>query len=404
MVAKHEEVGGTTFVVRIRLLNGDPIAGLKEMRMSTNQKVDVLTKAIAKASGTALWQLFFKDRKLLEHVSLYEYGMVDGDIVNAVITREGKLQQTVWSILNTMCPKNWLTIVERLATISLDNVWDLELVISSIVQRVLSESHYCETYANMIFELCSRYPEFPPLFEGEKPHTFKRILLDTCQNSFEMIAFKKRSEPRTTGLVNGEKMIPANLEHTEEEKEQIDADELQALKQKQKSHSVALMKFIGHLFLRKLLAFEAVHQILFELIGEGSASPEEHLIECACEFLHVIGYTLDGYPSLRPLHPHTQVLAQICMNELFSRLLDLKRCMRPGNGVIKKPCYSKSTRLKIQRLIDRRQHGWDPASVGKGKGNSKRKAKGKGIIRRIAKNTCRFFRLPLTQHRKTCQI
>ena len=58
---------------------------------------------------------------------------------------------------------------------------------------------------------------------------------------------------------------------------------------------LANMKFIGNLFLRQLLAVKVIGQVVHDLVGikEGNALPEEHMIECVCELLQAIGFTLD---------------------------------------------------------------------------------------------------------------
>ncbi|CAE8733580.1 unnamed protein product, partial [Polarella glacialis] len=68
----------------------------------------------------------------------------------------------VRSLLNKICPDNLKTIVERLATIELNKAEELEIVIRIIFQKALAEPHYCETYADMVFALRTRYPEFRP--------------------------------------------------------------------------------------------------------------------------------------------------------------------------------------------------------------------------------------------------
>eukprot|EP00438_Fugacium_kawagutii_P015395 Skav225155 [mRNA] locus=scaffold1056:303579:304109:- [translate_table: standard] len=99
---------------------------------------------------------------------------------------------------------------------------------------------------------------------------------------------------------------------------------------KRKGKMLANIKFIGNLFLRQLLAVKVIGQAVFapvcvkgtmfkrmlhsmfvirfvcqlslgawkvvhDLVGikEGNALPEEHMIECVCELLQAIGFTLD---------------------------------------------------------------------------------------------------------------
>lgn len=57
---------------------------------------------------------------------------------------------------------------------------------------------------------------------------------------------------------------------------------------------LANMKLIGNLFLRQLLHVKVIGQIVYDLIVIIDNPPKEHMIECVCELLRVIGHTLDG--------------------------------------------------------------------------------------------------------------
>ena len=98
-----------------------------------------------------------------------------------------ELGRRVRALLNKICPDNLKTIVETLASIELQKAEELEFVIKIIFGKALVEPHYCETYADMVFALRTRYPEFPAENEGEKPHSFTRVLLNTVQNEFESL-------------------------------------------------------------------------------------------------------------------------------------------------------------------------------------------------------------------------
>jgi len=107
---------------------------------------------------------------------------------------------------------------------------------------------------------------------------------------------------------------------------------------------LANMKFIGHLFLRKLLAVKVIGQIVHDLIGIKEDLPEEHMIECTCELLCTVGYTLD-------LSEHGKALT----SQILSRLLDLKMSKTSDDEVF---AFSKRVRFQIQNLIELRGNGW----------------------------------------------
>lgn len=237
--------------------------------------------------------------------------------------REDELERRVRGLLNKICPDNLKTIVDRLATIELHKAEELEFVIKIIFGKALAEPHYCETYADMVFALRTRYPEFPPESEGEKAQTFTRVLLNTCQEEFES--------------------LPTSFEATEQEKEKMTADDLRLELKRRKDKMLANMKFIGNLFLRQLLAVKVIGQVVHDLIGIKEKLPEEHMIECVCELLQAIGHTLDATA-------HGKVL----MTQFSARLVDLKRSAdRDGKAM-----YSKRIQFQIQDLLDLRGNGW----------------------------------------------
>ncbi|CAK0834317.1 unnamed protein product [Prorocentrum cordatum] len=240
------------------------------------------------------------------------------------VKREEDIERRVRALLNKICPDNLKIIVDQLAGVDLHKAEELEHVIRIIFSKALAEPHYCETYADMVFSLRSRYPEFPPEHEDEKAHSFTRILLNTVQNEFEN--------------------LPTTFEPTEEDKQSYSADDLRLEIGKKKAKVLANMKFIGNLFLRQLLAVKVIGQVVHDLIGIKETPIEEHMIECVCELLKAIGYSLDNTP-------HGKML----VTQFSHRLMDLKKEMDPTTG---RSLFSKRIQFQIQDLIDLRGRNW----------------------------------------------
>jgi len=238
-------------------------------------------------------------------------------------TREDELRRIVQGLLNKICPENLKVIVERLANVELKKADELEFVIGIIFQKALDEPHYCETYADMVFALRNKYPEFPPEHEGERPHTFTRVLLNTCQNEFES--------------------LPTTLEPSDEDRAKYTPEDLDLEIKKRKGKVLANMKFIGNLFLRQLLAAKVIGQVVHDLIGLRDGLPEEHMIECVCVLLQAIGHTLDSSQTGKAL-----------MGQFAARLIDLKRTTTPDG----KRAFSRRIDCLIQDLLDLRERDW----------------------------------------------
>jgi len=239
------------------------------------------------------------------------------------MSRMDELKRQVQSLLNKICPESVATIGEKMAEVRLDTADELELMIGLIFKKALSEPHYCETYADLVFSLKSAFPQFPNP-DGDKPLTFKGILLNICQSEFEA--------------------LPTSLNPTKDESSTCAPEELDFRRKKTKDRVLANMKLIGHLFLRQLLSAKVIGSVIQELtlVDRADVVPEEHVIECAVELLMSIGHTLESMPVGKT------ALSQVC-----GRLLDLKQQKRNGKGL-----YSKRIQFAIQDLLDTRNAGW----------------------------------------------
>jgi len=238
--------------------------------------------------------------------------------------RMEELKRTVQSLLNKICPESVVTISEKIAEIKVNNAEELEHVIGLIFKKALSEPHYSETYADLVFSLKSAFPEFP-CPDGGKPLTFKALLLNICQSEFES--------------------LPTSLAPTGEELERYDSEELEFRRKKTKDRVLANMRLIGKLFLRQLVSARVISAVIRELTlcDDADRFPEEHVIECAVELLMSIGHTLESMPAGK------QAITQVS-----GRLLDLKkRKGQDGRGL-----YCKRIQFAIQDLLDTRSAGW----------------------------------------------
>jgi len=221
-------------------------------------------------------------------------------------------EEIVDAILTEMNADNVDAIVDRLAQVRVRSAAELERLVASIFMNVLAEPHYCESYAQMISALRTRYPEFPPEVEGEKPRTFFRILLNTCQHYFE--------------------------------------SSVDFVTQKNKDSILACMCFFGHLYLRNLLGPGAIDQVFFDLLGaeEGEKLPNEHSVLCVCKLLQIIGHRLDDTVDGKNL-----MCSFITHLRKISQQLDAEGTEH----------FSIAVRSQIQDLIDLRMNGWQKESL-----------------------------------------
>eukprot|EP00928_Gymnodinium_smaydae_P022765 TRINITY_DN19011_c0_g1_i1.p1 TRINITY_DN19011_c0_g1~~TRINITY_DN19011_c0_g1_i1.p1 ORF type:complete len:408 (-),score=70.52 TRINITY_DN19011_c0_g1_i1:654-1877(-) len=177
-------------------------------------------------------------------------------------SHEAEITRGVQQMLNVVCPENVGRIVERFEGINIQGADDLKLIISLVIRKVLEEPHYCETYADLVCSLRSRYPEFPPEAEGERPITFRSVLLEAVQIEWE------------DSQQVGEGCDPGDCLAT------------------QRKRGLANVKFIGHLFLRRLIASQVLKFVFAELFK----STEENMVEFFCQLLQVVGRELEATP------------------------------------------------------------------------------------------------------------
>mmetsp|Transcript_692 Transcript_692/g.1185 ORF Transcript_692/g.1185 Transcript_692/m.1185 type:complete len:458 (+) Transcript_692:52-1425(+) len=235
------------------------------------------------------------------------------------LTPDAHVRRHVQGLLNKVCPENVASIVEQIATVEVQGLQHLEIIIELIFRKAITEPHYCETYADLVFSLKSVYPEFKD--ESEKPVTFKGLVLNICQNEFEEL------------LAAAEAAEKANFD--EEEKEQ--------LRQERRHRMRANMKFVGHLFLRQLLSAKVIGSITYELLlFDQDMLPEEHALDCACELILAVGFTMESMPSGR-----------VALKLACERLQDLKLQKLEGKSV-----YSKRIQFLIQDILETRAAGW----------------------------------------------
>ena len=90
---------------------------------------------------------------------------------------------------------------------------------------------------------------------------------------------------------------------SQKQKEGMDSAEAKEYEARQKKRALANMKFIGNLFLRKLLATKVISSVLVNLIGDTENIPEEYHVEFACVLSQTVGKSLEDSGE-RPTHIH----------------------------------------------------------------------------------------------------
>ena len=167
---------------------------------------------------------------------------------------------------------------------------------------------------------------FPAEGEDAKPRNFGRLLLNSVQAEFEDLL--------------------ATLEPSPADHRNLPEPLLELEMRRRRERMRALMLFMGHLFLRHLLALKVLSRVVEELIGlDGDPRPwpEEHRIECVCELFCVVGPKLED-----------NARGEALLDSLSSRLIEINiKYQHLG-----KPA-SKRVEYQIFVLLQMRKTGWE---------------------------------------------
>ncbi|KAF7136115.1 hypothetical protein RHSIM_Rhsim08G0022700 [Rhododendron simsii] len=200
-------------------------------------------------------------------------------------TREGTLSEkehvlkTVEGILNELTAENFDLLTGQLIDSGITTADILQEVTSLIYDKAVLDPTVCPLYAQLCSHLHERLPSFPSDEPGWKI-TFKRVLLNNCQEAFE--GTDKIREELT------------QMTASEQELERRNNDRMIKIR------TVGNICLIGELWKRKMLTDRIVHEIIQKLLGHDTKTcPEEENVEAVCQFFNTIGKKLDETPTSR---------------------------------------------------------------------------------------------------------
>lgn len=180
-----------------------------------------------------------------------------------------------------------------------------------------------ETFADIMFSLRMVAPTFD--IEGDKPMTFTRVLLNATQDTFEEMC-TKFSNAKQAELESKESQNAANS-------------------------LIALVSFIGHLYVRRLVAARVMAQVVHDLIGVRDRQPVAPLVRCVCELMQVIGKSIDANKQ-----------GSMLCTQFLGRLNNLAAAKKTGSPT-QEACYSQEIRDAVKAVNDARFEKW-PARAG----------------------------------------
>ncbi|CAI8606741.1 unnamed protein product [Vicia faba] len=235
--------------------------------------------------------------------------------VGKVSDAEEAKQRQLKAILNKLTPQNFDRLFEQVKAVNIDNAVTLTGVISQIFEKALMEPTFCEMYANFCSHLAS---ELPDLSEDNEKITFKRLLLNKCQEEFER---GEREQEEANKVDEGEVKL------SNEEREQR--------RTKARRRMLGNIRLIGELYKKKMLTERIMHECIKKLLGQ-CQDPDEEDVEALCKLMSTIGEMID--------HPK----AKEHMDVYFERLKILSNNMNLSSRV----------RFMLKDVIDLRRNRW----------------------------------------------
>ncbi|KAK4414310.1 Eukaryotic translation initiation factor 4G [Sesamum alatum] len=221
--------------------------------------------------------------------------------VGRVADEEDAKQRQLKGILNKLTPQNFEKLFQQVKQLNIDNVVTLSRLISQIFDKALMEPTFCEMYADFCFHLAA---DLPDLSVDNERITFKRLLLNKCQEEFER--GEREEEEANKAEEEGE------AKQTAEEREE---KRLQA-----RRRMLGNIRLIGELYKKRMLTERIMHECINKLLGQYQ-NPDEENIEALCKLMSTIGVMIDHPKAKEHIDAYFDIMGQLSNNmKLSSRV------------------------------------------------------------------------------------
>lgn len=224
-----------------------------------------------------------------------------------------QVARSIKSILNKLTVEKFDSLSKQLIGCGLRTAIHAELLIHELFEKATTQHHFIDMYADLCVLLHKHFTDHPfsadalqSASKDAKAISFKRLLLDECQSSFERRVLLSK---------------------------EVDCEDQEAAL-RYKTHMLGNIKLVGALLSRSMLAGKVGIAILEELLG----SPTPESLECVAVLLTTAGPAID--------RPDWNYYA--ALNHFFGRIEQVMKS---------KQCKSRE-RFLLKDLLELRANRW----------------------------------------------
>eukprot|EP00005_Dracoamoeba_jomungandri_P002990 CAMPEP_0174257474 /NCGR_PEP_ID=MMETSP0439-20130205/6602_1 /TAXON_ID=0 /ORGANISM="Stereomyxa ramosa, Strain Chinc5" /LENGTH=893 /DNA_ID=CAMNT_0015340569 /DNA_START=29 /DNA_END=2710 /DNA_ORIENTATION=+ len=235
-------------------------------------------------------------------------------------SEKDKIRSQAREILNKLTEDKFNTLSQKMVTLclGLKDVEYFKVVIAELFDKALREPQFSKMYAELCQRMQRKCKSYPSGSGGDK-QTFRRLLLNKCQEEFE------------------------NKNAVQKKLLQLSADDKTYQEKKLRNRMLGNIIFIGQLFKLRILTEKIMHSCVIRSLLP--ATPSATDLEALCKLMTTVGEQLD---KQNKTYRNTNKQGEGPMDHYFKRMAQYSE----------DPEVPLRTRFILQNAIELRASGW----------------------------------------------